>query len=93
MRNTLKGIGFFLFLNEVQPKIISFVVTDLKSRRLAGIKKEVFEGLLKAADIPAKYYCFATWDVLLPSEEIATKLAGESINSKYFQLQPEYMGR
>ncbi len=83
-------------VNEVQPKIISFVVTDLKSRRLAGIKKDIFEGLLRAADIPAKYYCrrsFATWDVLLPSEDIAKKLAGESVNSKYFRLQPEYMGR
>ena len=25
--------------------------------------------------------------------DLAAKLAGESINSKYFQLQPEYMGR
>ena len=54
-------------VQEVQPKIISFVMTDLKTRRLAGIKKETFEDLLKAAGIPAKYYCrrsFATWDVL-----------------------------
>ena len=42
-------------VQEVQPKIISFVVTDLKTKRLAGIKKDTFEGLLKAADIPAKY--------------------------------------
>ena len=63
---------------------------------MAGIRKETFEELLKAAAIPAKYYCrrsFATWDVLLPSQELAAKLAGESINSKYFRLQPEYMGR
>ena len=83
-------------VQEVQPKIISFVVTDLKTKRLAGIKKDTFEGLLKAADIPAKYYCrrsFATWDVLLPSEDLAAKLAGENVISKYFRLQPEYMGR
>ena len=52
--------------------------------------------MLKAADIPAKYYCrrsFATWDVLLPSEDLAAKLAGENVISKYFRLQPEYMGR
>ena len=83
-------------VQEVEPKIISYVVTDLKTKRLAGIKKDTFEGLLKAADIPAKYYCrrsFATWDVLLPSEDLAAKLAGENVISKYFRLQPEYMGR
>ena len=72
------------------------MVTDLKTKRLAGIKKDTFEGLLKAADIPAKYYCrrsFATWDVQLPSEDLAAKLAGENVISKYFRLQPEYMGR
>ena len=83
-------------VEQVKPKTVSFVITDLKTRRLAGIKKETFEELLKGAGIPAKYYCrcsFATWDVLLPSQELAAKLAGESINSKFFRLQPEYMGR
>ena len=83
-------------VQEVQPKKISFVITDLKTRRLAGIKKECFEELLKGAGIPAKYYCrrsFATWDVLLPTEELAKKLAGDNITSKYFRLQPEYLGR
>ena len=82
-------------VEQVKPKTISFVITELKTRRLAGIKKETFEGLLKAAGIPAKYYCrrsFAIWDVLLPSQELAAKLSGESINSKYFRLQPEYEG-
>ena len=72
------------------------MVTDLKTKRVAGIKKDTFEGLLKAVDIPAKYYCrrsFATWDVLLPSEDFAAKLAGENVISKYFRVQPEYMGR
>ena len=71
-------------------------MTELKTRRLAGIKKDTFEDLLKAAGIPAKYYCrrsLATWDVLLPSEDLAAKLAGDSITPKYFRLQPEYMER
>ena len=84
-------------VQEVQPKTISFVVTDLKTRRLAGVKKkETFEELLMVAGIPAKYYCrrsFATWDVLLPSEELVSKLAGDNVTSKYFRLQPEYLGR
>ena len=83
-------------VQEVQPKTISFVVTDLKTRRLAGLKKETFEKILKAAGIPAKYYCrrrFATWNVLLPLEELATKLTGDNVTSKYFRLQPENLGR
>ena len=54
-------------VKEVQPKIVSFVITDIESRRLAGIRKETFEDLLRAANIPAKYYSrrsFAAWDVL-----------------------------
>ena len=83
-------------IKEFQPKTISFIITEVRTRRLAGIKKDTFEELLRAANIPAKYYCrrsFATWDVLMPSEEQAAKLAGGNITSKYFRLQPEYMGR
>ena len=75
---------------------MSFIITDIKTRRLAGIKKETFEELLKAAGIPTKYFCrrtFATWDGLLPPEELAVKMAGSNITSNYFRLQPEYMGR
>ena len=77
----------------VQPKMISFIVTDMKTRRLTGFKKDTFEELSKAAGIPAGYFCrrsFATWDVLLPSEELATRLVRSNISSKHFRLQPEY---
>ena len=79
----------------VQPKIISFIVTDLKTRRLAGIKKDTFEEQLKAAGIPVRYFCrksFATSDVLLPLEDLAKKLAGSNISSKYYRLQLKYKG-
>ena len=68
-------------------------MTDLRTRRLAGLKKESFEELLQTAGIPGNYFyrrSFATWDVLLPSEEIAKKLATHNITTKYFRLQPEY---
>ena len=81
----------------VQPKTLSLIVIDIKTRRLAGLKKDKFEELLKAAGIPARYFyrcSFATWDILLPSEELATKLArNSSITTKYYRLQPEYMSR
>ena len=83
-------------IKEVETKTLSLIITDIKTRRLPSIRKETFEELLRAAGIPAKYFCrrsFATWDVLLPSEELAVKLASNNITSKHFRLQPEYMGR
>ena len=80
----------------VEPKTLSFVVTDIKTRRLASLNKEKFEEILKSAGIPGKFICrrsFATWDVLLPTEELAKKLASNNINTKYFRLQPEYLGK
>ena len=72
----------------VEPKTLSFVVTDLKTRRLAGLKKEIFEEALKTAGIPGKNICsrsFATWDVLLPSEDLVKKLATNKISTKFFR--------
>ena len=60
-----------------------------------GLKKETFEELLKKAGIPCQYFCcrsFATWDVLLPTEEQATKAAASNMITKHFRLQPEYKG-
>ena len=63
----------------VQPKTLSLIITDIKTRRLAGIKKDKFDELLKAAGILARYFCrrsFTTWDILLPSQELATNWPG-----------------
>ena len=80
----------------VEPKTLSFVVIDQKTRKLAGLKKEVFEETLKIASIPAKYICrrgFASWDVLLPSGDLAKKLATNNITTKFLWLQLEYKGK
>ena len=79
----------------LEPRILSLVVVDLKDRKLVGLTKEVFEELLQTADISAQYFCrgsFATWDVQLPTKEQAAKLAESGITTKFFRLQPEYMG-
>ena len=42
------------------------------------------------------YICrrsFATWNVLLPSEDLAKKLTNNNIKTKFFWLQPEYKGQ
>ena len=80
----------------VEPKTLSFVVTDFKNRRLARIKKESFEEILRSARVPCRYFwrrSFAIWDVLLPSEDLAKKLAVGNISTKHNKLQPEYRGQ
>ena len=60
-----------------------------------GLKKETFEELLRKAGFPCQYFCrksFATWDVLLPTEDQAAKFAASNITTKHFRLQPEYKG-
>ena len=50
---------------------------------------------MRIAGIPCQYFCrksFATWDVLLPTEDQAAKLAANNITTTYFRLQPEYRG-
>ena len=62
---------------------------------LVGLSKDTFEELLRKAGIPCQYFCrksFATWDVLLPSEEQAAKAAANDVITKHFRLQPEYKG-
>ena len=82
-------------LEKLEPRIVSLVVTDLKTRRLVGLKKEGFEDLLRKAGVPCQYFCrrsFATWDVLLHSSNQAAKVASSNIITKFFRLQPEYLG-
>ena len=79
----------------LEPQILSLVVTNLKTNKLIGLKKDTFEEILLTASIPCQYFCrcsFATWDVLLPTEEQTAKIAGSNIMTKFFQLQPQYMG-
>ena len=45
------------FVLAVEPKTLSFVVTDPRTRRLVRLEKESFEELLKTADIPGGYFC------------------------------------
>ena len=50
------------------------MVVHLKTWRLAGLTKDVFEELIQIAGIPVQYFCrrsFITWDILLPTKEVA----------------------
>ena len=51
---------------------------------------------MKSTGIPWWHFCwcsFATLNVLLSLEELAVKLAGSNVSTKYFQLQLEYRGK
>ena len=79
----------------LESRILYLVVTDLKTRRLTGLKKDTFEEPLLTAVIPCQYFCrrsFAIYDVLLPTKEHAAKIAGSNIMTKFFRLQLKYMG-
>ena len=81
--------------DKITPRVLSLAISDLKTKRLVGLTKEVFEELLRKAGIPCQYFCrksFATWDVLLPTEKQAAKTAETDIITKHFRLQPEYKG-
>ena len=83
------------FVERIAFRVLSLVVSDLKTKRLVGLSKDTFEELLRKSGIPCPYFCrksFATWDVLLPSEEQAAKTATKDIITMYFRLQPEYKG-
>ena len=80
---------------DVEPRILSLVVTDMKTKRITGLKKEAFEELLRTAGIPCQYFCrrsYAPRDILLPTVEQAVRTAATNITTKHFRLQPEYMG-
>ena len=82
-------------VKQLEPRILSLVISDIKTKRLVGLKKESFKEILRKAGIPCQYFrrrSFATWDVLLPTEEQAAKAAANNITMKHFRLQPEYKG-
>ena len=74
---------------------LPLVISDLQTKRLAGLTRERFEEILKVTGTPCRYFCrrsFATWNKLLPSKEAIQKLAQGNIIIKHHKLQPEYMG-
>ena len=80
---------------KITPRVLSLVVSDLKTKRLVGLNKDSFEELLRKSGIPCQYFCrksFAIWDVLLPTEQQAAKTAEKDIITKHFRLQHEYQG-
>ena len=77
-------------MEALKPRILSLVISDLKTRKLAGLRREDFGELLRINDIPCCRFCrrsFATWDILLPTEEQAEKLVGSNIKTKFFRVQ------
>ena len=50
-------------VEKITPRVLSLVVSDLKTKRLVGLNEDIFEELLRKAGIPCQYFCrksFAT---------------------------------
>ena len=39
-------------MKQLEPRILSLIISDIKTKRLVGLKKETFEDLLRKAGTP-----------------------------------------
>ena len=69
---------------EVEPKTLSFIITDLRTRRLVRVQKN--PQVSHASN-------FAGTVLPLGMSCCPVKLAGSNISTKHFQLQSEYRGK
>lgn len=73
-------------------KTISLLMTDVKTRKLIGVNREIMEETLRIFNISAKVLLVrrsnAMWDILLPTEDAAAKsLAWDIFTTKSLRLQ------
>ena len=83
------------FVKAVELKTLSLLISDLRNRRLAGLKREGFKELIKTTGIPCLYFCrrsFATWDILLPLAEVTEKLAKDNHSNQALQITARIYG-
>ena len=87
--------GNEILVEKITPRVLSLVVSDLKTKRLVGLNKETFGGAVKEGRHTMSVLLsekFCDMDVLLPSEQQAAKTAERGVITKHFRLQPEYKG-
>ena len=63
-----------------------------KEQEIGGIKEGDIWGALEIRRHFCRR-CFTTWNILLPSEELAVKLPGSKVSTKYIRLPLEYRGK
>ena len=71
---------------QLETRTVSFIIMDLRSKRLASLKKKAFLELLRSFRAPCWYYSrqsYATWDIQLPTETEAKKYAAKNIVIKF----------
>lgn len=82
-------------LNVVSTRTISFLMVDVKTRKLIGVSRKAIEEALKYLKIAPKIltkWSNAMWDILLALEEEAKNLAGIILMTNSLWLQIEYIG-
>ena len=93
-RAKVKEYDYSTKTQTVEPRILSFIISDVKTNELVSITKEQFEELLLSNGVPCKCYCrcsFAKWLVVMSTEEEAKKLSEQNIVTEFFRLKPEYV--
>lgn len=104
-KNLKNQFGSFINGNEILPapslietvnaRKISLLTTDVKTRKLIAVKREVMKEALKNLQISAKILARcsnAMWDIVLVTEDAAKSLADCILTTKTVRLQTEYSG-
>ena len=90
-RAKVKEYDYSTKTQTVESRILSFIISDVKTNELVSITKEQFEELLLSNGVPCKCYCrcsFAKWSVVMSTEEEAKKLSEQNIVTEFFKLKP-----
>ena len=83
------------YVETLGPRVLSFIVSDLKAKKLSRFKRKTFEDIMRTSGNPWRYFChcsYAAWDIQLPSKKKTQKQAEKCIVTKFFWQQLGYMG-
>lgn len=81
-------------LETMNTRTISLLTTDIKTRKLISVKKEIMEEALKNLNIGSKILIRRSRtmrDIVLVIENAAKALAGSIMTTKSVRLQTEYL--
>lgn len=85
----------FPVLEVMSYRTISLLTTDVKTRRLLGISRQIMEEALKSLNASPKILVRQSntmWDILLATSDEVKALAGGILTTKSVRLQTKYLG-
>lgn len=82
-------------MEAINTRTIYLLTTDVKTRKLIGVSRDLMEESLMSFNIGAKVLTHRSndmWDLLLVTEEAVKSLTGNILTTKSVRLQTEYTG-